>query len=86
MSNRLFASSSARRASSSTDSADEIAQPFGPSLSRPPSRSSEPARKHSAHQPSSTEQCIAPFMTAFMPLVPDASIGRTGVLSQMSAP
>ena len=65
------------------DSADEIAQPFG---SAPGSAPRSPGSKHSAHQPSSTEQCSAPFITAFMPLVPEASIGRTGVLSHTSAP
>ena len=66
-----------------TASADEIAQPFGPGSPGPPP---VPALKHSAHQPSSTEQCSAPLSTAFIPLVPEASIGRTGVLSHTSAP
>ena len=68
----------------SIDSADEIAQPLAPSS--PSASASVPDRKHSAHHPSRTEQCSAPFITAFMPLVPDASMGRTGVFSQMSAP
>ena len=38
----------------------------------------------SSHQPSSTEQLTTPFMAAFMPLVPDASSGRRGLLSQTS--
>ena len=40
----------------------------------------------SSHQPSSTEQLTTPFMAAFMPLVPDASSGRRGLLSQTSTP
>ena len=40
----------------------------------------------SAHQPSSTLTFRAPFMAAFMPLVPLCSIGRRGVLSHTSTP
>jgi hypothetical protein len=77
-----LASISVRRSSSATASAELIAQPFGPVASG----SSSPDEKHSAHQPSSTEQWRAPLNTAFMPDVPEASMGRTGVLSQTSAP
>ena len=64
---------SSRRSMSVTDSADEIAHPT-------------PGRKHSSHQPSRTEQFRAPFMAAFMPEVPQASWGRSGVFSHTSAP
>ena len=40
----------------------------------------------STHQPSSTLRFSTPFIAAFMPLVPDASSGGSGVLSQTSAP
>ena len=33
-----------------------------------------------------TEQLMIPFMAAFIPLVPDASSGRRGLLSQLSPP
>ena len=40
----------------------------------------------SAHQPSRIEQFSAPLSAAFIPEVPDASIGRSGVFSQTSTP
>jgi hypothetical protein len=40
----------------------------------------------SAHQPSSTPKFTVPLIAAFMPDVPLASNGCTGVLSQMSTP
>ena len=40
----------------------------------------------SSHQPSRTERFRAPFIAAFMPDVPDASRGRSGVLSHTSQP
>jgi hypothetical protein len=51
-----------------------IAQPVTPSI------------QASIHQPSSTLRFSPPFTAAFIPLVPEASIGGSGVLSQMSAP
>ena len=40
----------------------------------------------SAHHPSSTLKFTVPLMAAFMPEVPLASSGDTGVLSQTSTP
>ena len=40
----------------------------------------------SAHQPSSTDRLIAPLMAAFMPDVPLASSGYSGLLIQTSTP
>ncbi len=53
-----------------------------------PSRFSRRAgrRTPSAHQPSSTLKFTVPLIAAFMPEVPLASCGGTGVLSQMSTP
>src|SRR3981189_2346344 len=50
-----------------------MAKPFRPSYA-------------SAHQPSSTERFKPPFKTTFWPLVPEASSGRRGLLSQTSTP
>jgi len=50
-----------------------IAQPFSPSYI-------------SSHQPSSTERFREPLMAAFIPEVPQASSGRSGLLSQTSHP
>ena len=40
----------------------------------------------SIHQPSSTLRFGTPFRAAFIPLVPEASMGGSGVLSQRSTP
>jgi hypothetical protein len=40
----------------------------------------------SSHHPSRTEAFSTPFIAAFIPEVPDASKGRSGVLSQTSTP
>ncbi len=40
----------------------------------------------STHQPSSTLKLGTPFIAAFMPLVPEASIGGSGVFSHTSTP
>src|SRR5512145_857617 len=45
-----------------------------------------PSMHPSIHQPSSTERLGTPFRAAFMPLVPEASSGRNGVLSHTSEP
>ena len=50
-----------------------IAQPFSPSYI-------------SSHQPSSTERFSEPLMAAFMPEVPQASSGRSGLFSHTSQP
>jgi hypothetical protein len=50
-----------------------MAQPFSPSYI-------------SSHHPSRIEQFSTPLRAAFSPLVPDASSGRRGVLSQRSTP
>jgi len=50
-----------------------IAQPLVPS-------------KTSSHQPSIVLNCGTPFSAAFIPLVPDASIGTRGRFSQRSTP
>ena len=49
---------------------------------------SQPLRplKPSAHHPSPTLRCGTPFNDAFMPLVPLASSGLRGLLSQTSQP
>jgi hypothetical protein len=44
------------------------------------------ALKPSAHQPSPMLRCGTPFSAAFMPLVPLASRGLRGLLSQTSQP
>ena len=49
-------------------------QPFTPSMAA------------STHQPSSTLRLSTPFSAAFMPLVPEASSGGSGVFSQTSVP
>ncbi len=41
---------------------------------------------HSSHQPSSTDRLRQPLSAAFMPEVPHASRGRSGLFSQMSQP
>ena len=51
-----------------------IAQPVTPSM------------QPSIHQPSSTLKLTTPLWAAFMPLVPEASKGGKGVLSQTSTP
>ena len=66
-------SSSSRRAGSATSSADGIAQPFSPS-------------NHSSHQPSRTDRLRPPFSADFMPEVPHASSGRSGLFSHTSQP
>ncbi|MMZ65587.1 hypothetical protein D1872_279980 [compost metagenome] len=40
----------------------------------------------SGHQPSSAEKCSVPLIAAFIPLVPHASIGMSGLFSQTSTP
>ena len=45
-----------------------------------------PCSHPSGHQPSRTLKFRQPFMAAFIPDVPDASIGRRGVLSHTSQP
>jgi hypothetical protein len=50
-----------------------IAQPLSPSYI-------------SSHQPSSTDRLRPPLMAAFMPEVPQASSGRSGLFSQTSQP
>ena len=40
----------------------------------------------SSHQPSRTDRLSAPFIAAFIPEVPDASRGRSGVFNQTSHP
>ena len=75
--------------SSSWYSAWASAQSWAPSsgsVSRPPMAQPLSPVQPSSHQPSSTEQLTTPFMAAFMPLVPDASSGRRGLLSQTSTP
>ena len=67
------ASTSSRRSGSSTPSAVGIAQPFWPS-------------NHSSHQPSRMERFSPPLSAAFMPDVPQASSGRSGLFSQTSQP
>ena len=65
------------------------AQSWAPSsgfVSRPPMAQPFSPCQPSSHQPSSTEQLTTPFMAAFMPLVPEASSGRRGLLSQTSTP
>ena len=57
----------------STPSAVGIAQPLCPSYI-------------SSHQPSSTDRLRQPLRAAFMPDVPQASSGRSGLLSQTSQP
>jgi len=54
-------------------SADGIAQPNSSSY-------------HSSHQPSRMDKFKAPFSAAFMPDVPHASYGRSGLFSQTSQP
>ena len=54
-------------------SADGIAQPFSPS-------------NHSSHQPSRIDRFSAPLSAAFIPDVPQASSGRSGLFSQTSTP
>ena len=44
------------------------------------------AEKVTANQPSRMLRLMAPFAAAFIPLVPEASIGRRGVLSHTSTP
>lgn len=65
--------SSRRSGSVPTPSAVGIAQP-------------KSGWNHSSHQPSRTERLRQPFSAAFIPLVPQASSGRSGLLSQMSQP
>ena len=69
----LTASMASRWAGSDCHSAEAMAQPTVASW-------------HSSHQPSSTEQFSPPLNTDFIPLVPHASMGRTGVLSHTSHP
>jgi hypothetical protein len=45
-----------------------------------------PSIQPSDHQPSSTLRFGTPLKAAFMPLVPDASHGGSGVFSQTSTP
>ena len=45
-----------------------------------------PCSHASGHHPSSIDRFGTPFITAFIPEVPLASIGRTGVFSQTSTP
>jgi hypothetical protein len=45
-----------------------------------------PWRQASGHQPSRIEQLSEPLSAAFMPEVPHASSGRTGLLSHTSVP
>ena len=68
-----MASSASRRVVSATPSAEGISQPFPPSY-------------HSSHQPSRTETLSPPFSAAFMPEVPQASSGRSGLFSHTSQP
>ena len=68
------ASSWSRRSGSMVgSSAEGIAQPLWPSYS-------------SSHQPSRIDRLRQPLRAAFMPLVPQASYGRSGLLSQTSDP
>jgi hypothetical protein len=67
------ASTSSRRSASVTPSAVGMAQPFWPS-------------NHSSHQPSRIDRLSPPFSAAFMPDVPHASSGRSGLFSQTSQP
>ena len=67
------AESSESRISGSVASLVAMAHPFSPS-------------NISAHQPSKIEQFNPPLRAAFSPLVPDASLGRIGLFSQMSQP
>ena len=53
---------------------------------RPMAQPVTPSRHPSIHQPSGTLNDGTPLRAAFMPLVPEASWGRLGVLSQMSTP
>ncbi len=56
-------------------------------MAQPIKRFSAVAACHaSSHQPSSVLRFKPPFASAFMPLVPLASRGRSGVLSQTSEP
>ena len=73
MSYSAAASMSSRRSGSSTPSAVGIAQPFSPSYI-------------SSHQPSSTDRFRHPLSAAFIPDVPHASSGRSGLFSQTSQP
>ncbi len=41
---------------------------------------------HSSHQPSSTDRLRHPLSAAFIPLVPHASSGLSGLFSQTSQP
>jgi hypothetical protein len=50
-----------------------MAQPFSPSYI-------------SSHQPSRIDRLSPPFSADFMPLVPHASSGRSGLFSQTSQP
>ena len=70
---RSRAASRASITAGSGSSSPGIAQPFVPSYA-------------SAHQPSSTLSWSTPLKLAFIPLVPLASIGRRGRLTQTSQP
>ena len=41
---------------------------------------------HSSHQPSRIDRLAAPFSAAFIPEVPQASYGRSGLFIQTSQP
>lgn len=56
-----------------TPSADGISQPFSPSY-------------HSSHQPSRMDRFSPPLSALFMPEVPQASSGRSGLFSHTSQP
>ena len=64
---------SSRRSSLATPEADGIAQPFSPSY-------------HSSHHPSRIDRFSPPFSALFIPEVPQASNGRSGLFSQTSQP
>ena len=67
------ASSASRSAASPAVSADGMAQPLCSSW-------------NSAHQPSRIDRLSEPLRAAFMPEVPHASSGRSGLLSHTSVP
>ena len=66
--------------------AGRLASWSGPSLPSPIAQPVTPCSQPSGHQPSRTDRLSTPFIAAFMPEVPHASIGRRGVLSHTSQP
>ncbi len=73
MSSRRSASPLSGSSTPSLSSAVGIAQPLRPSY-------------HSSHQPSRTDRLRQPLSAAFIPEVPQASSGRSGLFSQTSQP